>query len=372
MELDIKLIDNETPSDNSVFFPLLARFKLKKIRVRVIALLYVATVPIMVVATICLWWLMRYCVAPTQAGMPVLAQCTTTPYWLWGGIVIGALIYTYLVGRDASARWEYIKTTIVRSLTTNQWAADYTSQSMSLDMVQFLDDIEGLNNKTQQRVTQYQQMHADMTHELRNPLHTVGLAIDSMRAQATTPTPQMLALLYGEIQRVHRLVDDMQTLSLLDLNKLQINLQALPIADIVEYVAANKSVIANAQQITIVVEPSDQSVTVVVDPDRMIQALMNIVDNAIRHSKPHRQILLAYGTCDNHLWIRVSDTGTGIAADELPYLFTRFYRGSSPRGQGSGLGLAIVQAIVAAHGGAVTIDSTVGVGTTVTIRFPMS
>ena len=363
-------MSNNLPSDNSIFFPLVARLKLKKFRARVIALLYIAIMPFIVVTTICLWWLMRYCVDPTQMGVPMVAQCTTMPYWVWVAIVFCAMIYIYLLARDALTRLDYIKSTIVRSLTTNRWADD-EAQTMSNDMVQFIGDIEGLSSEPHQRIIQYQQIHANMTHELRNPLHTVGLAIDSMRAQASAPTPQMLGLLYGEIQRVHRLVDDMQTLSLLDLDKFQITPQSLPIAEIVGYVVANKSVIANAQHITLVVESSDESLFVTVDSDRVIQALMNIVDNAIRHSQPQSQILLVYGSGDNDLWIRVSDAGTGIAPDELPHLFTRFYRGSTPRGQGSGLGLAIVQAIVRAHGGTVTIDSTVGVGTTVTMRFPV-
>ncbi len=365
-------MSNNPPPDNSIFFPLAARFKLKKFRARVIALLYIATVPLIIVTTICLWWLMRYCVEPAQMSMAMVAQCTTIPYWVWTLIVIGVLIYTYLIARDALARLDYIRTTIVRSLTTNQWADDGEAQSISNDMAQFIGDIEGLSSEAHKRITQYQQIHANMTHELRNPLHTVGLAIDSMRAQAIEPTPQMLGLLYGEIQRVHRLVDDMQTLSLLDLDKFQIiPFNRLPIADIVRYVVANKSVIANAQHITLVVEPSDESLIVTVDPDRVIQALMNIVDNAIRHSQPQSQIRITYGKNDNQCWISVIDTGNGIALAELPHLFTRFYRGSTPRGQGSGLGLAIVQAIVTAHDGTVTIDSTVGVGTTVTMAFPM-
>jgi signal transduction histidine kinase len=363
-------MSNDLPPDNSIFFPLVARLKLKKFRVRVIALLYIAIAPLIVVTTIGLWWLMRYCIVPAQLGVPMVTQCTTTPYWIWAAIVLCAMIYTYLLARDALARLDYIKTTIVRSLMTNRWADDDGAQTMSNDTMQFLGDIEELNNEVLKRISQYQQIHASMTHELRNPLHTVGLAIDSMRAQAIAPTPQMLGLLYGEIQRVHRLVDDMQTLSLLDLDKFQITPQALPIADIVRYVVANKSVIANAKHIILVVESSDESLIFTVDPDRVIQALFNIIDNAIRHSQPQSQIVIGYGMRGDQCWIQVTDTGNGIATDELPHLFTRFYRGSTPRGQGSGLGLAIVQAIATAHRGTVAIASTVGVGTTVTMRFP--
>ena len=365
-------MSNDLPPDNSIFFPLAARFKLKNFRARVIALLYIAIVPLIIVTTICLWWLMQYCVAPAQIGVPMVAQCTTAPYRVWPAIVLCAMIYTYLLARDALTRLDYIRTTIVRSLTTNQWADDTGPQTMSNDMVQFIGDIEGLSSEAHKRISQYQQIHANMTHELRNPLHTVGLAIDSMRAQVIAPTPQMLGLLYGEIQRVHRLVDDMQTLSLLDLDKFQIIPQSIPLADIVGYVVANKSVTANVKHITLVVDPSEEGLIVDVDPDRMIQALMNIIDNAIRHSQPQSQIQIGYGKRGNQLWMRVTDTGNGIAADELPHLFTRFYRGSTPRGQGSGLGLAIVQAIVTAHRGTVTIDSTVGVGTAVIITLPVS
>jgi two-component system phosphate regulon sensor histidine kinase PhoR len=110
-----------------------------------------------------------------------------------------------------------------------------------------------------------------------------------------------------------------------------------------------------------------------VNPPLVEQALINLVDNAIKHSEPGRTIRLAAAAADRGLVIRVQDQGCGIEAEHLPRLFERFYRVDRARSRqqgGTGLGLAIVKHIVQAHGGTVDVESTPGVGSTFTIRLP--
>lgn len=232
-----------------------------------------------------------------------------------------------------------------------------------------MNSIATLNTETQQKINQYQQINADMTHELRSPLHTIGLAIESIRAGLITPTPQMFAILYSEVQHIHRLVEDMRTLSLIDIHKLPLYRQPTPLHDIVQHVVITKSLLAQQNDIQLTATALPPT-TLSIDPDRIMQVLANILDNAIRHSAPGDTISIQYAVQSDTVTIRICDTGTGISASDIPFLFTRFYRGTTPKGQGSGLGLAIAHAIITAHGGNITIESVVDEGTTVSIQLP--
>jgi signal transduction histidine kinase len=105
---------------------------------------------------------------------------------------------------------------------------------------------------------------------------------------------------------------------------------------------------------------------------RLILALYNIVENAIRHTALNGTITITATTDTRNVHIAISDNGTGIAPDDIAHLFARFNRGSNPIGSGSGLGLAIAHAIVTAHHGTIAIHSTLAVGTTVTITLPVA
>jgi signal transduction histidine kinase len=232
-----------------------------------------------------------------------------------------------------------------------------------------MNSIATLNTETQQKINQYQQINADMTHELRSPLHSIGLAIESIREGLITPTPQMFAILYSEVQHIHRLVEDMRTLSLIDIHKFPLYRKPTNFHEIVMHVVTTKTMLAQQHNLQIIV--TDPPLTIIdIDADRIMQVIANILDNAIRHSSDGANITLEYVIHTDSVVLTIRDTGTGIAADDIPHLFTRFYRGTTPKGQGSGLGLAIAHAIITAHNGTITIDSILGQGTTVTIQLP--
>ena len=110
------------------------------------------------------------------------------------------------------------------------------------------------------------------------------------------------------------------------------------------------------------------------DPERLGQVLGNLLDNALRHSPPHGGVDLAATAADDVLTITVSDTGDGVAAEHLPYLFERFYRVDDARDRahgGAGIGLSIAKALVEAHQGKITVQSDgPGTGTTFTLKLP--
>jgi signal transduction histidine kinase len=137
--------------------------------------------------------------------------------------------------------------------------------------------------------------------------------------------------------------------------------------------------LARQRGLALIHEPVAPTPMVLVDPDRMMQVLNNLVENAIRYTPDGGEIVVSTGVAesDGRTWAIavVSDTGMGISEEDLPYIFERFYRGAEPRAMqipGTGLGLAIAHEIVELHGGRVTVESAVGAGSTFTLWLPLA
>jgi signal transduction histidine kinase len=214
------------------------------------------------------------------------------------------------------------------------------------------------------------QMTADIAHDLRSPLTAISGYVEAMREGALEPTPARFEVMYTETRRLRRLVDDLRTLSLTDAGELHIDLQAVPPRILLERLAATYRRRADENDIAITIQAEPDTPDVHVDQDRMAQVLANLVDNALRYTAPGGRITLGARAEGSVTLITVQDTGEGIPPQDLPHVFDRFYRGDSARsedGGETGLGLAIAKAIVEAHGGTISVDSDIGVGTTFAI-----
>jgi signal transduction histidine kinase len=214
------------------------------------------------------------------------------------------------------------------------------------------------------------QMTADIAHDLRSPLTAISGYVEAMREGVLEPTPARFEVMYTETRRLRRLVDDLRTLSLADAGELHIDLQAVPPRILLERLAAAYRHRADENDTAITIQAEPDTPDVHVDQDRMAQVLGNLVDNALRYTAAGGEIILGARAQGPITLITVQDTGAGIPPQDLPHVFDRFYRGDSARSEDSGesgLGLAIVKAIVEAHGGTVSVDSEIGVGTTFAI-----
>lgn len=216
---------------------------------------------------------------------------------------------------------------------------------------------------------------ADAAHELRTPLTALGGMVEMLQMGADRGDPstvrRMLDTMSREIDRLGRLVADLLTLSRLDaeqpLRPVPVDLGAL-LTD----VAAQTHVLANGQDVGVEIE---RPVTLLADPDRLKQVLLNLTANAVRFTPAGGQIMLRLTVAGERAILEVADTGSGIAPELLPRVMDRFVRGDASRARatgGSGLGLAIASAIVEAHHGTIEVASTPGQGTTVTIGLPLA
>ncbi|HEY6138021.1 MAG TPA: ATP-binding protein [Thermoanaerobaculia bacterium] len=203
-------------------------------------------------------------------------------------------------------------------------------------------------------------MVTDVAHELRAPLTNIRCELESMQDGLTAATPERIASLHEETMHLARLVDDLQTLSLAEAGALEIAPQPVAVASLVR--RASASVAADG--------PPD--LVVMADPTRTVQILTNLLTNAMHVSDDVR---VSWRRDGNEARIDVIDRGPGIAADQLPHLFERFYRVDPSRSRhtgGAGLGLAIVKQLVQAQGGRVWAESAVGVGSTFSFTMPVA
>jgi signal transduction histidine kinase len=215
------------------------------------------------------------------------------------------------------------------------------------------------------------QMTADIAHDLRTPLTVIAGYVESMQEGVLEPNPERLEIIHSEIERLQRMVEDLRTLSRADAGELALVRQPIAPRSLLERIAAVYGHAAGQKQVTLVVNAAEGLPEVNVDEARMMQVLGNLLDNALRYTPEGGTITLSAAREEKDVALAVQDTGPGIAPEDLPRVFERFYRADKSRAEAegaSGLGLAIARVLVVAHGGEIRAESAPGEGTKMVIR----
>jgi signal transduction histidine kinase len=220
-----------------------------------------------------------------------------------------------------------------------------------------------------------QEFVADASHELRTPLTVLRAAVDLLdqhRGEPLEANAELLDDLRDEIGRLERLTGDLLTLARSDAGELGLEVGEVELGAFVSDVARRIAPLARARRVEVQVR-TDDAALVEADPDRLQQVLLILLDNALKYSRPGGQVRVVVRHQGDSALIEVGDDGEGIPPEHVPRIFERFYRvdrARSRREGGAGLGLAIARTLVDAHGGHIGLVSTLGAGTTVTIRLP--
>jgi signal transduction histidine kinase len=217
---------------------------------------------------------------------------------------------------------------------------------------------------------------ADVAHELRTPLHIIQGNLEGVLDGVYEPDETHIEATLEETRMLARLVDDLHTLSQAEAGQLSLVWESVDVADLLADVETSFSGQAAVKGIDLAVQcagnPAD--LTVSGDVDRLDQVLSNLLVNALRYTPRGGQVTLQAERVGEDVRIVVADTGEGITAEELPYVFERFWRGDESRthvdGAGAGLGLAIAKQLVEAQGGTLEVTSVTGEGTQFTIMLP--
>jgi two-component system phosphate regulon sensor histidine kinase PhoR len=236
-----------------------------------------------------------------------------------------------------------------------------------------------------------EQMRADFvanaSHELRTPLASLTGFIDTLRGHAKDDPDareRFLAIMGEQASRMRRLIDDLLSLSRIELNEHVRPSGSVNLGDVVEDAVHALQPMAVAANIQLdYVEPASLP-NVVGDKDELYQVVQNLIDNAIKYGRPHTAVMVQLGTRragpgepgpSPAVVLSVNDQGEGIAREHIPRLTERFYRVDVKRSRaigGTGLGLAIVKHIVNRHRGRLVIESQVGEGSTFTVHLPLA
>lgn len=223
-----------------------------------------------------------------------------------------------------------------------------------------------LANATQAR----RQMTADIAHELRSPLSVLSGYAEALSDGKLPGTPEVYDILYRETQYLNRQVDDLRTLSLADAGELPLNIHRVDPQALLDRVAARHNLVAQAKGVAIRVQVEGELPPVKADLERIAQVLDNLVLNAFRYTPEGGELVLSAGVAGDTVQLQIQDNGSGIAAEDLPFIFDRFYRADKSRQSNgeSGLGLAIAKSIVELQGGRIWVESELGKGSIFTVE----
>ncbi|MET7420267.1 ATP-binding protein [Dactylosporangium sp. NPDC005555] len=214
---------------------------------------------------------------------------------------------------------------------------------------------------------------ASVAHELRTPLSNLLGYLEALQDGLVPPSRELFSSLHDEAELQRRILDDLQDLTLAEAGHLTYRRSDFDLADLVDTARVAHLAVAEAAGVRLTAETAGP-LPVHADHDRLRQVLGNLIGNAIRYTDPGGHVALRAFPDADRFAVEVSDTGCGIAADDLPFVFQRFWRADPARDRatgGSGLGLTIARQIVHDHAGDLTVRSTLGAGSTFRCTLPV-
>ncbi|HUS29098.1 MAG TPA: ATP-binding protein [Kofleriaceae bacterium] len=223
-------------------------------------------------------------------------------------------------------------------------------------------DNASLYEAAQRAIRGRDELLAVVSHDLRNPLNVVALALQSVAHDPMTVASALPRALRG-VDRMQRLIEDLLDVARIDTGTLGLELRPVNVTALVDEVVEQHRQLAAEKKISLKGETMSEHIGARADRHRLLQVLANLLSNAFKFTPPGGTIKLGVEVRGERVGISVSDTGPGIPAEHLGHIFDRFWQPERRR-DGVGLGLAIVKGIVDAHGGTIEVDSKPGIGTT--------
>jgi signal transduction histidine kinase len=297
------------------------------------------------------------------------------------GIGVGA-IATVAVAAALSAGLASAVTTPIRALShaTRGLAAGELDQKLELRARGEVGELVDTFNQTASRLHEYEIARREFASDISHELHALASAMETaaqalQRGADREPAlrDRLVAGLVGHTRRLGRLADDLLELARLEGGRLAIEHQTVPLVGVARQAVAEWTAEASGRDVTLELSAEGEPV-VHGDHERLVQAVGNLVENALKHTPRGGSVSVRVWSDQTGHRLDVHDTGQGIPAEDLPFIFHRFYRvegrsGGGPTGMG--LGLAIVERIVRAHRGSVDVTSEEGVGSTFHLTLPL-
>lgn len=219
---------------------------------------------------------------------------------------------------------------------------------------------------------QRRNLTADIAHELRTPLHIIQGNLEGILDGVYEPTSEHINNTLDETRLLTRLVTDLQTLSLAETGHLPLHPTQFLLAGLIQDITSSFTSQAATLSIDLKIDIAEPNQRLTADYDRLNQVLSNIISNALHYTPRGGMITITTEVIPGGTRITIQDTGVGIPAEDLPFIFDRFWRADRSRSERthSGLGLAITKQLIQAHGGTIEAQSGIDIGTSFVIELP--
>ncbi|OKH56324.1 two-component sensor histidine kinase [Calothrix sp. HK-06] len=284
-------------------------------------------------------------------------------------------LWSVLVGASAAGGLSYwVSLRIMQQLTemefiTQKFAAGQFNERLPLSDIPEFNRLGSSFNRMAASIQDVEvrrrDLVSDMTHELRTPLTVVRGYLEELADGRIDEQQQVYQQLIKETRRLERLVNDLQELSKAEAGYLPTNIKPVDLYPLLESLVQRFKDQLLEDGPVLLLESSPSIPLVLADIDRTEQILINLIGNAIRYTYSGSISIRTW--FDEQLWIAVVDTGVGIATEDLPHVFERFWRADKSRNRnsgGTGIGLAITRRLVELQGGKIEVESELGIGTT--------
>ena len=313
----------------------------------------------------------------------LFSQYTVAVYEAVGYAAIAALVAAIIASILISRQ---VVTPMLRmtSLSHRIAEGEYTERlklpgGMQAGQVDELDQLALSFNQMAEKLekveTMRRQLIGDVTHELRTPLTAVKGYLEGVMDGVLPASPETFQQIHSEIDRLQRLVNDLQELSRVESGAVKLELAFTSPAELVEKIQSNFSNQFNEKEIRLETDVEPGLPEILVDADRIIQVLTNLVGNALQYSSSGGRVSIDVHQEKSEIIFSVNDTGIGISAEQLPYIFNRFYRTDRSRNRASGgsaIGLTIAKALIQAQHGRIWAESQgEGRGSTFSFSIPL-
>lgn len=293
---------------------------------------------------------------------------------LTGALIAGAVALLLSVG----TAYQFLKP--VRQLTraTQKMAGGDLSQRVEIQGRAELSALGQAFNHMAQSLEKAREsrktLTADIAHELRTPLSIQQAYLEALQDGIYDLSPENLAPIQEQNTSLKHLVEDLRTLALADSGELNLEITDIEPGTFLEKIIRQFQPRADRNDLRLTLDLPDSIPAVKADPQRMEQILVNLIDNALRHSPSGEEVTVRLNVDADQVRISVQDHGTGIPEEELPHIFDRFFRGDESRFHpegGTGLGLSISRKLAQAHGGELTARNLPAGGAEFVLFFPL-
>lgn len=244
---------------------------------------------------------------------------------------------------------------------------------------QLADAFNQMTNSLRKDRDLRQQMTADIAHELRNPLTIIMGNAEAISEGILPPTKEAMEVIYDEAKHLSVLVDDLRTLSLSEAGELNLQKSLVNLKELFDRLALSFALKVAEKQATLSFEVASDVPLLLADAGRLSQIFSNLLNNSVKHIDASGKVVVSAALVkgpngEELVQIDVADNGAGIPADDLPFIFDRFYRARNRTNRlldGTGLGLAISRSLVENHGGTIRVVSEPGKRTVFSVTLPV-